>query len=93
MDGSFARSVNAPINPKTGQPWTADEIKQYLAAIPHFARGGIIRKPTVGIVAEAGPEAIIKLPQHIQNAKQRGAIFEKIRAAKHSVRPPQVQFQ
>lgn len=68
LDASFARGVNAPINPKTGQPWTAEEIKTYLASIPKYAKGGIIRKPTLlsdlktgkptGIMAEAGPEEI-----------------------------------
>ncbi len=60
--------MNAPLNPATGQPWTAEEIKSYLAALPKYAKGGIIKKPTLlsdlktgkptGIMAEAGPEEI-----------------------------------
>lgn len=42
-EGSFVRGVNAPINPKTGNPWTAEEIKTYIAALPKYAKGGIIR--------------------------------------------------
>ena len=30
-------------------------------AIPKFAEGGIVTKPTLGLIGEAGPEAIIPL--------------------------------
>ncbi|QCX32451.1 tape measure protein [Caloramator sp. E03] len=34
-----------------------------LAAIPAFANGGIVTQPTVGLVGEAGPEAIVPITQ------------------------------
>jgi hypothetical protein len=34
-----------------------------LSLVPHFATGGIVTSPTLGLVGEAGPEAIIPLSQ------------------------------
>jgi hypothetical protein len=42
-----------PIPAATGTVVGANQV------LPRYARGGIIRKPTVGIVGEAGPEAIL----------------------------------
>jgi hypothetical protein len=38
-------------------------VAQLLGNVPQFANGGIITAPTLGIVGEAGPEAIIPLDQ------------------------------
>lgn len=55
------------INPETGKPFTPQEI----AGLSKFAKGGIIKRPThlvdvksgkvTGLMAEAGPEAIVPL--------------------------------
>lgn len=52
-----------------GKPFSAASPREKLAidqlvtegygSVPKFAKGGIIRKPTLGLVGEAGPEAIV----------------------------------
>lgn len=59
VDPSGVRSIPATINPATGLPWTPEELKSYPTA--KMARGGIVRKPTLATVGEAGPEAIVPL--------------------------------
>jgi tetratricopeptide (TPR) repeat protein len=44
-------------------PVTGYNVAQALGAVPMFADGGIVTGPTLGIVGEAGPEAIIPLDQ------------------------------
>jgi hypothetical protein len=72
MAGKTEESAN--INPATGQPWTQDELQNYP---PKLARGGIIRRPTVATVGEAGPEAIVPIgappPIHIGSPRMAQA--------------------
>lgn len=48
--------------------------------IPAFASGGIVRRPTLGIVGEAGPEAVIpleRLGSGVEGAAQATVVFER----------------
>ena len=38
-------------------------MSEVIRAVPKFADGGIVTRPTLGLVGEAGPEAIIPLSQ------------------------------
>lgn len=42
---------------------TLKEIRDYIKKIGHFAQGGIVTQPTLAMVGEAGPEAIVPLSQ------------------------------
>ena len=46
--------------------------------IEHFARGGIVRRPTIGLVGEAGPEAIIPLSQMGGGGFSTGGVESKL---------------
>ncbi len=61
-DASFVRGQPQLTNPATGQPWTAAELKSLQASYPpKYARGGIIRQPTVATIGEDGPEAVVPI--------------------------------
>ena len=55
------------LGPRYGGPVTKSPMKKGLEqlaeafGIPGFARGGIVRKPTLGLVGEAGPEAVVPM--------------------------------
>lgn len=74
-----------------------------VGSLPRYAKGGIIRKPTVGIVGEEGPEAIVPLgappkrkavpPPSVKlkprrSPKQIAAIAESMRHHKSNTPPP-----
>ena len=70
VDRAFAKGVRADVdmylnlNPLvTGKtvPFQTGPKKEVKKGIPAYAEGGILRKPHIGMVAEAGPEAIIPL--------------------------------
>lgn len=44
-----------------------------LSMVPHFASGGIVTSPTMALVGEAGPEAIIPLSAFAGGSSLRGA--------------------
>ena len=48
------------------------------ASIPRFQDGGIVTKPTVGMVGEAGPEAIVPLGNQIDNMFNKESINKQI---------------
>lgn len=56
--GTISGSVGAFVNDPVGT--TVNTIK---SVIPFFAEGGIVTEPTLGIVGESGPEAIVPLEQ------------------------------
>lgn len=47
------------------------ELEQILSSIPALANGGIVNKPTVALIGEAGPEAVIPLSNQ---SKQNGDV-------------------
>ena len=54
------KALNA-IGGAFGQDWSIPEIPKINIDIPKFAAGGVITTPTVGMIGEAGPEAVIPL--------------------------------
>lgn len=63
---SAISTVAAPINSIVGAVQGAGSFvgnvwNSAVNSIPHFANGGIVRGPTIGLIGEAGPEAIIPL--------------------------------
>lgn len=44
-----------------------DRLLQTLSSgtFPHFAKGGIVRRPTLALIGEAGPEAVVPLSSHV----------------------------
>jgi hypothetical protein len=46
------------------------------ASIPHFAEGGIVTRPTLGLIGEAGPEAVVPLDDFQSN--RGGVHIEKV---------------
>lgn len=58
--GGGTGGVNKP-KPKTALEIAAGRITNKLSRMPAFANGGIVTSPTVGLIGEAGPEAVIPL--------------------------------
>ena len=71
------------LNPKTTAPWNSATLGSTpLPKIPKFATGGIVSRPTIGMIGEAGPEAIIPLSKGglgvtINNYIQGSVVTEK----------------
>jgi len=59
LKNNFAPGFQGLNVPVTG----ADLMEQFGVLVPKFADGGIVTGPTLGLVGEAGPEAIIPLDQ------------------------------
>lgn len=63
---NLIQSIMAPINSLTGAVSSIGSAigsgaSSLLNMVPHFADGGIVNGPTIGLIGEAGPEAIIPL--------------------------------
>ena len=58
--GGGTGGVNKP-KPKTALEIAAGRITNKLSRMPAFANGGIVTSPTIGLIGEAGPEAVIPL--------------------------------
>jgi hypothetical protein len=69
IEGSFKGITIPPIEipyyyeakneiPGPGDPWLPNE-----HAVPYLASGGIVRRPTLAVIGEAGPEAVVPLSQ------------------------------
>lgn len=43
--------------------------------LPQYAKGGIVRKPTVALIGEAGPEAVVPLGGHSISRSSAGTTF------------------
>ena len=39
------------------------EVAAFLASLPQLADGGVVRRPTLALIGESGPEAVVPLPQ------------------------------
>jgi hypothetical protein len=52
--------------PPPGLPrgMTSPSVPQIVPIIPHMAGGGIVTQPTVALIGEAGPEAVVPLPNY-----------------------------
>lgn len=58
----YARSVRRwLLNDETANPNLKPAIERVLSGIPELAMGGLVTSPTVAMVGEAGPEAVIPL--------------------------------
>ena len=58
----YARSVRRwLLNDETANPNLKPAIERVLSGIPQMAMGGLVTSPTVAMVGEAGPEAVIPL--------------------------------
>lgn len=57
--GSIDPGIAAKLGIAASQ--TPDALSRYMSSIPHLAAGGIAMHPTVALIGEAGPEAIVPL--------------------------------
>jgi TP901 family phage tail tape measure protein len=62
----------------TGSPWE-------IVPMPAFAAGGIVTKPTVGLIGERGPEAVIPLNQYRGGGGGGGNVYVTIAAPVYGV--------
>lgn len=58
--GTTGSGINKP-KPKTALEIAAGRITNKLSRMPAFANGGIVNRPTVAMIGEAGPEAVVPL--------------------------------
>lgn len=57
--------------------WSEDypDSWRYEGGVPAMASGGIVRKPTIALIGEAGPEAVVPLSRAGFNTAQEAAIY------------------
>jgi hypothetical protein len=58
-----------PVTPGAGPQLAQTSTTNQITGIPAFATGGVVTKPTVALVGEAGPEAIIPLGMQMTGAE------------------------
>lgn len=63
----LAEAIKAARSANTGE---FSRINKNLASIPKLASGGIVTRPTLAMIGEAGPEAVIPLSGRMANAGQ-----------------------
>lgn len=64
LDPSLSFTVPSWIPGIGGKSWTTGDI---VPDIPYLAQGGIVRRPTLAVVGEAGPEAVVPLGSELGN--------------------------
>jgi DNA-binding NarL/FixJ family response regulator len=64
IDPSVSFTVPSWIPGIGGKSWTTGDI---VPDLPYLASGGIVTRPTVAVVGEAGPEAVVPLPAAFGN--------------------------